>query len=181
MANQKKTFDDQGRPQRPVPPPKPSELFSAVPVPKPLKDSKEAAKALEKEVRLQREAVRVHIRETESRLLYRFVRRVDEKRLGPTLEGPMLDISTTGLKFEGPLAVGVDRDALTDGEVLVGVNVFFLTVDEPFRALGRAAWVKKGRRPTHWQIGLRFVHKADDADEVLKAYLINTGTRGKFK
>lgn len=181
MAKDKSTFDKEGRPAEKWVRPKPSELFTAIPVPKPLKDSKDAAEALEKQVRQERKAIRVHIREKDARLLYRYVRREDERRMGPTLEGPLLDISTTGLKLEGPLAEGVSRDALIEGDVLVGVNVFFLTVDEPFRALGRVAWVKPGRRSNVLQIGVSFLHKADDADSILQAYLIHTGTRTRFK
>lgn len=176
MANDKKDREDSKRKKSPIPV-RPTELFRSVPVPKPLKDSGEAADRLAEQVRRDRRSPRVTIRPAEARLLYRFLRRRDSTRIGPTYEGMIFDISSSGVKFRGFLPEGVSEESLSDGEVLIGMNIFFLSVDEPLKALGRAAWIKGTKKEHEYEIGVEFLTQAEDAEQVLKAYLINTGTR----
>lgn len=141
MAIKKFSFDAAGeqKPAKPKLPASPSELFRTVPVPRPLKKGADVARRYARKIRQERRAVRVDVPRNQARLLYRFVHREDDKR--------------------------------------IGINVFSLTVDEPFKALGRAAWLKPTDRPGRYQVGVDLVFKAADADAVLKAFLINTGTR----
>ena len=176
MANDKRKPAGGGG-KRPSIPARPTELFRTVPVPRPLKDSREAADQLAEEVRKDRRALRVTIRPTDARLLYRFLRRDNGLRIGSTFEGAVFDISSSGLKFRGFLPEGVAGETLTDGDILVGVNVFFLSVDDPFKALGRVAWMKPAKKENEFEMGVEFLDKAEDANQILNAYLIHTGTR----
>ena len=173
MANDKK---DARKKDRRAVPAQPSELFRTVPVPKPLRDSKDAVDRLAEEVKKDRRSRRVNIRPTDARLLYRFLRRDNGMRIGPTFEGAVFDVSSSGLKLRGYLPEDVTEENLADGDVLIGVNVFFLSVDDPLKALGRVAWIKSIKTRNEFEMGVEFVTMAEDAERVLKAYLIHAGT-----